>query len=182
MGRINVTSTIFAEPLGSNLYSQCLAFLHIPDLATMRHCAAPLLYRTQNFLLIPNMGSAHARNATHEKMSLSVMFFRIEKMQHVDSAPPPSVTDSASAPSARMRCACDGNINETIAWSKVRDVAVFCRQLASHMSDARRRLRLIVSMLDTHASRAVEAALFLHLSFNLSIEHPDSHNILPHCS
>ena len=103
-------------------------------------------------------------------------------MQHADSAPPPSVTDSATAPSARMRCACGGNINENIAWSKVRDVAVFCRQLASHMSDARRRLRLIVSMLDTHASRAVEAALFLHLSFNLSIEQPDSHNILPHCS
>ena len=67
-------------------------------------------------------------------------------------------------------------------YSKVRNVAAFCRQLTSHMSDARRRLRLIVSMLDTHASRAVDAALFLHLSFNRSIEHPDSQNILPHCS
>ena len=103
-------------------------------------------------------------------------------MQHADSAPPPSVTDSATAPSAMMRCACDDNTDENVAWSKVRDVAAFCGQLASHMSDARRRLRLIVSMLDTDASRAVEAALFLHLSFNLSIEHTDSHNILPHCS
>ena len=53
MGRTNVASTTFAEPLGFNLYCRCLALLHVLDLTTVRQCAAPLLCHKQNFVFVP---------------------------------------------------------------------------------------------------------------------------------